>query len=375
MITGPRGRWVAVAVWLLLGAAGLLAHAHIDDVTAAGQSSFLPADAESTRALDMLQTTSGSEDVPVVIVFERPGGLTQADLKAIGHDGDGLGELGLTGATPIVDPFSGEYRNELTKVARIANGIGPVSRDGEAALLVLAINAEDRGAVVDGVERIRRYLRAHERPGLRAFVTGPGGIAADLETVAADAAHTLLFATVGLVLLLLLLVYRAPVLALLPLVAVGAAYLVAVGIAYLLIEAGWIVVNAEGTMLLLVLVFGAGTDYSLLLVHRYREELSLAKDREEPRRSLPKFATEGVLPIPQHRRALDKAMRESRPALLASGGTVIAAMLVLLVADLESTRWLGPILAIGIAVMLAAAFTLLPALLAILGPRAFWSPL
>jgi RND superfamily putative drug exporter len=344
VITGRRGRWVTVAIWLLIGAAGLVAHSHIDDVTAAGQSSFLPADSESTRALDALQhASSGSEDVPVVIVFERRGGLTKADIAAIGRIGDGLGRLKLTGATPIVDPFSGEYRNDLTKVARIANGIGPISRDGEAALLVLAIDAEDRGAVVSGVERIRRYLSAHERPGLRAFVTGPGGVATDLERIAADAGRTLLIATLGLVLLLLLAVYRAPILALLPLVAVGAAYLVAIGIAYLLIEVGWIVVNAEGTMLLLVLVFGAGTDYSLLLVHRYREEQSLTA-----------------------------AMRATRPAILASGGTVIAAMLVLLAADLESTHWLGPVLAIGIAVMLAAAFTLLPALLSILGDRAFW---
>jgi RND superfamily putative drug exporter len=352
VITGPRGRWATVAVWLLLGAAGLLAHAHIDDVTAAGQSSFLPADSESTRALDALQSaSSGREDVPVVVVFERPGGLSREDLAAIGKIGDGLGRLGLAGATPILDPFSGEHRNALATVARLAKGIGPVSRDGEAALLVLAIDAEDRGAVVDGVEQIRRYLRAHERPGLHAFVTGPGGIAADLEAVASDAARTLLIATLGLVLVLLLLVYRAPILALLPLLAVGAAYLVAIGIAYLLIEAGWIVVNAEGTMLLLVLVFGAGTDYSLLLVHRYREELALAGSHGDP---------------------LHKAVRETRGALAASAGTVIAATLVLLVADLQSTHWLGPVLAIGIATMLAAAFTLLPALLAILGDRAFW---
>jgi putative drug exporter of the RND superfamily len=344
VITGPRGRWVAVAVWLLIGGAGLLAHAHIDDVTAAGQSSFLPADSESTRAVAALQhASSGGEDVPVVIVFERRGGLSKGDVEAIGRIGDGLGRLELTGATPIVDPFSGRYRNDLAKVARIANGIGPISRDGEAALLVLAIDADDRGAIVTGVERIRRYLAEHERPGLRAFVTGPGGIAADLEAIAADASQTLLIATLGLVLLLLLAVYRAPVLALLPLLVVGAAYLVAIGIAYLLIEAGWIVVNAEGTMLLLVLVFGAGTDYSLLLVHRYREQGDLAA-----------------------------AVRDSRRPLIASAGTVIAAMLVLLVADLESTHWLGPVLAIGIAVMLAAAFTLLPALLAILGERAFW---
>jgi len=375
VITGPRGRWVAVAVWLLLGVAGLLAHAHIDDVTATGQSSFLPGDSESTRALEALQSVSGQgEEVPVVIVFERRGGLTKRDLRAIGRIGDGLDRLRLTGATPILDPFSGasRYRRDLAAVAGVANGIGPISKDGEAALLFLAINADDRGAIVAGVGKIRNYLRVHARPQLRAFVTGPGGIAADLEQVASEAANTLLFATVGLVLLLLLLVYRAPVLALLPLAAVAAAYLVAVGIAYLLIEANWITVNSEGTMLLLVLIFGAGTDYSLLLVHRYREELALARDQGDPRRSLPNFATEGVPLVPDHRQALDKAVRESRPALLASGGTVIAAMLVLLVANLESTHWLGPILALGIAVMLLAAFTLLPALLAILGERAFW---
>ncbi|HEX5527711.1 MAG TPA: MMPL family transporter [Solirubrobacterales bacterium] len=285
MITGPRGRWVAVAAWLALGAAGLLAHAHIDDVTAAGQSSFLPADSESTRAVDALQSASGGgEDVPAVIVFERRGGLTRADLRAIGRLGDGLDRLRLTGATPTIDPFSGapRYRRDLRQVARLANGVGPISRDGEAALLFLAINAEDRGAIVAGVKQIRAYLDAHGRPGLRAFVTGPAGITTDLETVASEASRTLLFATVGLVLLLLLLVYRAPLLSLLPLLVVGAAYLVAVGISYLLIKAGWITVNAEGTMLLLVLIFGAGTDYSLLLVHRYREELARTGDRGTP---------------------------------------------------------------------------------------------
>ncbi|HEX5983558.1 MAG TPA: MMPL family transporter, partial [Solirubrobacterales bacterium] len=360
MITGSRGRRLVLAAWLLLGAAGLLAHAHIDDVTAAGQSSFLPADSESTRALDALQhASSGGEDVPVAIVFERRGGLTDEDLDAIGRIGEGIDRLGLTGATPIVDPLSGRYRSDLAEVARIADGVGPISRDGEAALLFLAIDADDRGAVVSGVERIRAYLDDHERAGLRAFVTGPGGIAADLEAVASDASQTLLIATLGLVLLLLIAVYRAPVLALLPLVVVGAAYLVAVGIAYLLIEADLIVVNAEGTMLLLVLIFGAGTDYSLLLVHRYREDLG--RDRGDPLRRKFDGGSSGGPPDPHQ--ALGVALRESRGALLASAGTVIAAMLCLLVADLESTRWLGPILAIGIAVMLAAAFTLLPALL------------
>jgi len=354
-VTGPRGRLLTIAVWVLIGAAGLLGRAHIDDVTAAGQSSFLPANAESTRALDALESgeggEGGGEEVPVVIVFERDGGLSRADLKAIGRIGDGLDELDIVGATPIVDPFSADSEAPLGAVAKIADGIGPLSRDGEAALVVLAIDAGDRQAILDGVRTIRAYLADHPAPGVSAYVTGPGGIAADLEQVADDAGRTLLIATLSLVLILLLVVYRAPPLALAPLLVVGTAYLVATGIAYLLIEAGAITVNAEGTFLLLVLIFGAGTDYSLLLVHRYREELK------------------GGAAAAQ---ALPAALAKSVPAIAASGGTVIAAMLVLLVADLQSTHWLGPILAIGIAVMLLASFPLLPALLSLLGERAFW---
>ena len=350
-VTGPRGRWLTIGIWLAIGAAGFLARAHIGDVTAAGQSSFLPADAESTRAVEALKVGDGGEEVPAIVVFARKGGLTDADLAAIGRIGDGLNRLGITGATPVIDPFDGEDGEVLGDVAKVADGIGPISNDGEAALLVLAIDADDRGAIVDGVAEIRAYLGKHRKPGLAAYVTGPAGIAADLEQVADEAGRTLLIATLSLVLVLLLAVYRAPLLAGLPLLAVGAAYLVATGVAYLLIEAGRITVNAEGTFLLLVLTFGAGTDYSLLLVHRYREELG-----------------RGTAPAS----ALPAAVAESGPAIAASGGTVIAAMLVLLAADLESTHWLGPILALGIAVMLAAAFTLLPALLASLGSRAFW---
>jgi RND superfamily putative drug exporter len=351
-VTGPRGRWVTVAVWVALGIAGFVGRAHIDDVTAAGQSSYLPAHAESTQVADLMQRDfKGGDDVPVLIVFKRNGGLSAADLNTIGKLGEGLERLGLSGATPVFAPFSKQTKQPLGELTRVARGVGPISRDGEAALVALAIDSEDRGAVVQGVSKIRAYLAAHAHPGLHSYVTGPGGVAADLEQVAEDAGQTLLIATLSLVLLLLLLVYRAPLLALMPLLVVGTAYLIAIGLTYLLIESDLITVNSEGTFLLLVLIFGAGTDYSLLLIHRYREELGRG----------------GEPPV-----ALRTALSQSVRPIAASAATVIAAMLVLLLANLESTHWLGPVLALGIAVMLCAGLTLLPALLAILGPRAFW---
>jgi RND superfamily putative drug exporter len=351
-VTGPRGRWLTVAVWIALGIAGFVGRTQINDVTAAGQSSYLPAHAESTQVVDLMQRDfKGGNDVPVLIVFERNGGLTAADLNTIGKLGEGLERLGLSGATPVFAPFSKQTKRPLGEVTRVARGVGPISRDGEATLVTLAIASEDRGAVVGGVKKIRAYLAAHPHPGLRSYVTGPAGVAADLEQVAEDAGQTLLIATLSLVLLLLLLVYRAPLLALMPLLVVGTAYLIAIGLTYLLIQSGAITVNTEGTFLLLVLIFGAGTDYSLLLIHRYREELA-----------------GGGEPLT----TLRAALAESARPIAASAATVIAAMLVLLLADLESTHWLGPVLAIGIAVMLCAGLTLLPALLAILGPRVFW---
>ncbi len=158
VVTGPRGRWLTLAVWVLLGIAGLIGRTQIGEVTAAGQSSYLPAHAESTRVVNVLQSDfKGGDDVPVLVVFERNGGLSGADLNAIGRLGEGLNRLGLAGATPVFAPFSGQARQPLGDVAKIARGIGPVSRDGEAALVALAIDSSDR-AVVDGVGKIRAYL-------------------------------------------------------------------------------------------------------------------------------------------------------------------------------------------------------------------------
>jgi len=345
--TGRRGRVVVIAAWVLAAAAGYLGHAKLPDVTQGGEASFLPRHSDSTLATQKLGQggLTGGNDIPALIVFARAGGLTAQDRTAIGRVAASIDRLGLRGATPAFTPFTERGRSNFL------GGAGLISRDGEAAVVPVGIDANVPGAITPAVHRMRAVVRAQTPAGLQAHVTGPAGIAVDFEHAADDAGRMLLYVTAGLVLLLLLIVYRSPTLAVLPLVVVAMAYLVAAGLTYLLIEADVIQVNAEGTMLLLVLIFGAGTDYALLLVHRYREELGRGD---------------------AHDAALQRAVAGSAPAIGAAGATVIAAMLVLLLADLASTHALGPVLALGIAVMLLAAFTLLPALLAVLGPRAFW---
>jgi putative drug exporter of the RND superfamily len=345
-VTGPRGRWVTIVVWVVLAAVGVVLHGRLGNVTAAGQSSFLPAHSQSTRVVSLLKSKfHGGENIPLFVLFDRPSGLTRSDRVAIGRIGQRLQRLGLDGVTPVFDPLTTAGTDLLPR------GLGLVSPDGQAAIIALGINAARRNAVSDSVTRIHKLLRTATPPGVGAYITGPAGLAADLEKLAAKAGTTLLVVTVALVLILLLAVYRAPMMAVLPLMVVGVAYFVVSGIVYLLADGHLIKVDTEGTLLLLVLIFGAGTDYSLLLVHRYREALGAGAPALD---------------------ALRQGTRASAPAIAASGSTVIAAMLVLMVASLESTRWLGPVLAIGIAVMLAASFTLMPALLSAFGARVFW---
>lgn len=337
---------MTITVWVVLAAVGVVLHNHLGDVTSAGQTSFLPAHSQSTRVASLTKSDfHGGENIPLFVLFDRPSGLTSGDRAAIGRIGTQLQHLGLDGATPVFDPLTTTGKDLLPR------GLGLVSPDGQAAIIALGINEARRNAVTDAVGRIHKLLRTATPPGLSAYITGPAGLVADLDRLAAKAGTTLLVVTVALVLILLLAIYRAPMMAVLPLVVVGAAYFVVSGIVYLLADGHLIKIDTEGTLLLLVLIFGAGTDYSLLLVHRYREALGAGAPALD---------------------ALRQGTQASAPAIAGSGSTVIAAMLVLMFASLESTRWLGPVLAIGVAVMLVASFTLMPALLSALGPRVFW---
>ena len=188
-------------------------------------------------------------------------------------------------------------------------------------------------------------------PGLRVYVTGPAASAADSVKIFKGIDSTLLYATLAVVIVLLLLTYRSPILWLLPIMSAGVSLIVAEAVIYELVVHEGLVVNGQTAGILVVLVLGASTDYALLLVARYREELRRHEDRHE---------------------AMAVAMRRAGPAIFASGLTVIAAMLCLLAAASADISGLGPVAAIGVGVGLLAMITLLPALLVITGRWVFW---
>ncbi len=340
-VAGRRTKWVAVAIWVLAifiaaGPAQLVSK--FSDAEENESTSFLPGDAESTKALEKSEALQDGEKASIVIVYRREGGLTAADRQRIRADQAELNGLNLRATTPFstVPP---------TRTARI-----PTSPDGTAALLSADITSDgESDTILDPVDEVRDRVSG-SAGGLEVKVTGAAGFSADAIEVFESINGTLLLAASALVFFLLIVIYRSPFFLFIPLLAVAFAEMMSRAICYGLTEVG-VTVNGQSSSILSVLVLGAGTDYALLLVARYREELRKHEDRHE---------------------AMELAMKSAGPAILASGMTVIAALLCLTVAELNGTAGLGPIGAIGIAVAMISMLTLLPALLVIFGRRAFW---
>ena len=337
LLTLPASRrlkWLFLGVWLLIafaiGAANL--PAKFDDAQSNESSSFLPGDAESTKALAASEEIQGDELLQLAIIYKRAEGkLNDADLQRIETDRRALN----ADLPPRVDRY----------------GKPIPSPDGSAALLETQIHANGDGdTITTPVEQARDQLDSTAEPGVETAVTGGAGFSADAITVFESINGTLLLATAGIVFLLLLIVYRSPIFWFFPLFAVGLAELATRAVGFGLTEIG-VTVNGQSAGILPVLVFGAGTDYALLLVARYREELRLHEDKHE---------------------AMAEALRRAGPAIIASGLTVIAALLCLMLAQVEGTSGLGPIGATGIAIAMISMLTVLPAILVIAGRWAFW---
>jgi RND superfamily putative drug exporter len=332
---GRRSKWVVfLAVFVIFGGVAGAFAGKFENAQKNETSSFLPGDAESVKALDAVKQYPGGEIAPAVIVYERRGGLTARDRGTLAADraklNAGRPSLVLPAGRPVISPR------------------------GDAAIIVQPVRAPDNGnsdAFKDAVQHIRDTVSG-ERGGLTVKVTGGAGYSLDAIKVFGNINGTLLLATALIVLVLLIIIYRSPIFWAIPFFTVLLAEGASRGFGYLIAEAG-VTVNGQSGGILPVLVFGAGTDYALLLVSRYREELRRHEDKHE---------------------AMRVALRSAGPAILASGLTVIAALLTLSLAEVNGTAGLGPIGAMGVALAMISMLTMLPALLTICGRRAFWSP-
>ena len=292
--------------------------------------SYLPGDAEATRALEAQKKLVGSEEAPMVIIYRREGGLTPADKARIKADVHELNEK--------VEGVSKRFV------------ITQRSKDGSAVIVTSSITSTGEGEDIREPVEAARDLVSGSFDGLQVDITGPAGYASDSIKVFESINGTLFAAAFGLVFILLILIYRSPFLLWLPLIAVGFAEMGARAVGYGLTELG-VTVNGQSSSILSVLVLGAGTDYALLLISRYREELRHRESRTESMRV---------------------ALASAGPAIVYSGLTVVAALLCLSLAELNSTASMGPIGAMGILMAMLSMLTLLPAMLVIAPRFVFW---
>ena len=322
-LTGRLTAWLVLAVALLVGGSvigGAGETRTTDDPTAS-----LPAAAESTRVAALQRQLPSGQENPALVVYSRGGqALTGADVAKIEADGTAFG----TKAPPV---FSEK-------------------RDAALVAVPLPAGAPNDETIAE-VAGLREIARAGRPDGLTAQVTGGAGFAADIADSFAGANTNLLIVTVVVVALLLLITYRSPVLWLVPLAVVGLADRVAGGLVAVLSRHTDLTIGPSTVGIVTVLVFGAGTDYALLLISRYREELHRHADRRE---------------------AMRRALRGAGPAIAASAVTVVLSLLTLLLADLGDTVALGVTSALGIAVAALFALIALPAALVVCGRGLFW---
>ncbi|MFC8424217.1 MMPL family transporter [Streptomyces sp. NPDC057236] len=327
---GRRGKWLVLAVWLLAAMAlGALA-GKLGEVQDTSANAFLPRGAESAQVNTELEKFRSHDLMPAVAVY--------------------------TGDAPVTDAVRSKVeadRAAFAKIAEPGQQVPPAvtSEDGRALMLVVPLSGEDQAELADKVEELRTVAAANAPPGLDSAVGGPGGATADAFTVFDTLDATLMGITCLIVIVLLLFTYRSPVLWFFPILAVAFAAVLTQAFTYLFAKYAGLQVDPQSSGVLMVLVFGVGTDYALLLIARYREELHRHEDRHA---------------------AMRVALRRTFPAVLASAATVAVGLLCLGLADINSSRSMGLVGAIGVLFGFLAMATALPALLVIAGRWVFW---
>lgn len=321
---------VLIVIWFAGAGAGGPLFGKVDQVSSNDQTSYLPSSADATAVREVQGDFLGDDAIPAIVVFSSTDDskLTKDQLNAIDT------------AT-----------SDATELSGVTDEVSPAipSEDGQAVQVFVPIDAD--AEIKDVVAELGDTLRADAPDGVDVHVTGPAGFTADLAAGFAGIDGILLLVALLAVFVILIIVYRS---LLLPLVVLSTslfALCVALFVIWHLADAGVLLLSGQTQGILFILVIGAATDYSLLLVARFREELRIAQDRGT---------------------AVIAAIKGSFEPIIASGGTVIVGLLCLLLSDLKSNSTLGPVAAIGIVFAMLAALTLLPALLFAFGRAAYW---
>ena len=319
---------ILIGVWFALGGIGGPYFGKIGDVASNDQSTFLPASAESTQVSQELKKFQDETSIPAIIVFsDNEQNLSNEAITEITAQTRQLGEIeGLSGAiSPTI-----------------------VSEDGKAAFVIVnmasGVDYKEFGAEIKTILNEANLSVSYA-------VTGPVGFLNDLGKAFSGIDGLLLIVALSVVFIILLIVYRSPILPFLVLITSLFALCAAILVVYYLAKADIVTINGQVQGILFILVIGAATDYALLFVARYREEL---KNYEKPYQ------------------ALLAGWKHSLEPIVAAGGTVIAGLLCLLLSDLNSNKALGPVGAIGITLAIISALTLLPSLLVVFGRKVFW---
>lgn len=340
---------VVIAWFVIAGIFGPL-FGKLTSVQENNNSSFLPKGAEATRASEVIQTFSGKDtfNFPTLILFE--GSVTPEKVAAINEHMAGVGSLTLDGTSAKIADYLAPGERITAFPSQDGKAIlANVPLDGNAIAEVLPNDKPVLPAVVEALREDVKPLA--EANGVTHYVTGPGGLLGDLFGAFETLDSTLLLTTLGVVAVILIVVYRSPILWIIPLMSALFALSTAGGIVYLLAKRNIIDVDGQSQGILSVLVIGAATDYALLLIARYREELHHHENRFDAMRAAYKGVWEPIL---------------------ASGSTVSISLLVLLFSQLTNTAGLGPIGAIGIVCSMITILTLLPAFLLVFGRWIFW---
>lgn len=333
-----KGRWVLLVIWIAVVAVTFPLSSKLSGAESNDASSYLPGSAEATKALHLQDTFTPPDVATAIVVYQRSSGITSADMTRARSD---LTRILADGA--VKRPPAGKTRPA---------SVGPVtSTDHKAIQFAVALTAPQKsGDLLTGsVKEMRKVATSSD--GLTVYVAGQAAFASDNNDAFSGIDGRLLLIAGAVVILILLVVYRSPVLWFVPVFSAGVSVIFAQAMNYLLAAHAGLTVNGLSAGVLNVLVFGAGTDYALLLVSRFREELRRHEDKHE---------------------AMRLALRRTSPAIVASAGTVIIALLCLLLSRLNSNAGLGAVAAVGIACTLITMSTLLPVLLVFLGRRIFW---